>query len=77
MHIPEQTFHHSVSHKKGFALILTLSALTVIIALAAVLVAYVDEARKDSSSSKAMIQGNLYYADIKKIFKGFAEGRSK
>lgn len=76
MHIPEQTFHHSVSHKKGFALILTLSALTVIIALAAVLVAYVDEARKDSSSSKAMIQGNLYYADIKKIFKGFKEKKT-
>ena len=73
MHKLEQTFHPRVSHKHGFALIITLSALTVIIALSAILIAYVDEARKDSSASKAMIQGNLYYADIKKIFKGFKE----
>ncbi len=76
MHRLEQTFHYSVSSKKGFALILTLSVLTVIIALTAVLIGYVDEARKDSSSSKAMIQGNLYYADIKKIFKGFKEKKA-
>ena len=76
MQQPKQTFHHSVSHKKGFALILTLSALTAIIALTAVLITYVDEARKDSSSSKAMIQGDLYYADIKKIFKGFKEKKT-
>ena len=62
-----------VAHKKGFALIITLSALTVIIALSAVLVNYLDEARRDASTAKAMIQGNLYYTDIKKIFKGFKE----
>ena len=72
----EQPFHHSVAHRKGFALILTLSALTVIIALTAVLITYLDEARKDASTSKAMIQGNLYYADIKKIFKGFKEKKT-
>ena len=72
----EQPFHHSVAHRKGFALILTLSALTVIIALTAVLITYLDEARKDASTSKAMIQGNLYYSDIKKIFKGFKEKKA-
>ena len=61
----------TVAHKKGFALIITLSALTVIIALTGVLISYIDEARKDSSTTKAMIQGNLYYADIKKIFTKF------
>ncbi len=70
------SFHHSVAHKKGFALILTLSALTVIIALTAVLISYLDEAHKDASTSKAMIQGNLYYADIKKVFKGFKEKKT-
>jgi len=57
-----------VAHRDGFALIVTLSALSIIIALASVLVSYIDEARRDASASKALIQGNLYYADIKKTF---------
>jgi len=76
MHKQEQPFPHNVPHKKGFALILTLSALAVIISLTAVLISYLDEARKDSSASKAMIQADLYYADIKKVFKGFKEKKS-
>jgi hypothetical protein len=76
MYEPEQTFHDNVAHKKGFALIITLSALAVIIALTAVLVTYLDEARRDASMSKAMIQGDLYYADIKKVFKGFKEKKN-
>ena len=67
---------HRVSHKKGFALILTLSVLMVIIALTSVLISYLDEARKESTTSKAMIQGNLYYADIQKMFKGFKEKKT-
>jgi len=73
--IPDQ-ISNIVPHKKGFALIITLSALTVIIALTAVLISYIDEARKDSSASKAMIQGNLYYADIKKIFTKFKKKKT-
>ena len=76
MHKQEQPFSHNVPHKKGFALILTLSSLAVIIALTAVLISYLDEARKDSSASKAMIQANLYYVDIKKVLKGFKEKKS-
>jgi len=67
---------NTVPHRKGFALIITLSALTVIIALTGVLISYIDEARKDSSSSKAMIQGNLYYADIKHIFTKFKKKKT-
>ena len=73
--IPDQ-IADIVPHRKGFALIITLSALTVIIALTAVLISYIDEARKDSSTSKAMIQGNLYYADIKKIFGRFKKKKT-
>jgi len=76
MQTQEQPFHHSVAHRKGFALILTLSALTVIIALTAVLVSYLDEARKESSTAKAMIQADLYYADIKQLFKGFKDKKT-
>ena len=74
--LPSQIIPGTVPHRKGFALIITLSALTVIIALTAVLISYIDEARKDSSTVKAMIQGNLYYADIKKIFTKFKEKRT-
>jgi len=69
-------FHSRTVYKKGFALILTLSVLAVISALSAVLVSYLDVARKESGFSKAMIQGDLYYADIKKVFKGFKDKKS-
>ena len=71
MHKQNHTIHAKVPQREGFALIITLSALAVIIALTGVLIAYIDEARKDSSATKAKIQGNLYYADIKKIFTKF------
>jgi len=70
---PKDTFHPDTAHRKGFALIITLSALTVIIALTGVLVNYLDEARRDAGSTKAMIQGNLYYTDIKSFFSKFKE----
>ena len=69
----KHTLSNSIHHREGFALIITLSALAVIIALTAVLISYIDEARKDSSTTKAMIQGNLYYADIKQILTKFKE----
>jgi len=67
---------YKTAYKKGFALILTLSVLAVISALSAVLVSYLDTARKESGYSKAMIQGDLYYSDIKKVFKGFKDKKA-
>ena len=72
----KHTLPHSIPHRKGFALIITLSALTVIIALTGVLINYLDEARRDASTTKAMIQGNLYYADIKQIFTKFKKKKT-
>ena len=72
----KHTLPNNVPHRKGFALIITLSALTVIIALTGILISYIDEARKDSSTTKAMIQGNLYYADIKNIFTKFKKKKT-
>ena len=74
--IPTARMPDRVAHRKGFALIITLSALAVIIALTGVLITYLDEARKDASTTKAMIQGNLYYADIKKIFGKFKDKKT-
>ncbi len=63
-------------HKRGFALLITLSVLAVLIALTGVLLSYFDEVRKDATATKAVIQGNLYYADIKKIIKSFKEKKT-
>jgi hypothetical protein len=76
MNEQKSTISNKTPHRKGFALIITLSALAVIIALTGVLISYLDEARKDSITTKAMIQGNLYYADIKKIFTKFKKRKT-
>ncbi len=62
---PTPLINHNVVHKKGFALLITLSALAVIIALTGVLISYLDSARQDAMQTKAMIQANLYYNDVK------------
>ncbi len=67
------TIHRRIPHRKGFALLITLSVLAVIIALTGILLSYFDEVRKDATTTKALIQSNLYYADIRKIFKNFKE----
>ena len=68
---PKYTIHQKVPHRKGFALLITLSVLGVLIALTGILLSYFDEVRKDATTTKALIQGNLYYADIRKTFKNF------
>jgi Tfp pilus assembly major pilin PilA len=56
-----------IRQKKGFALIITLSVLTIIIALTSVLIGYFDKVRRDATYTKALIQGNIYYSDVKKM----------
>ncbi len=62
------TMDSRVKSRQGFALILTLSILTMLIALSAVLISYMDTARKNSEDNKAIIQSNIYFSDIKTIF---------
>lgn len=68
--------HQPPKRKKGFALLVTLSVLVVIIALVSALLSYFDEVRKESSLTKALIQGNLYYTDIQKTFKKFPDKKA-
>lgn len=51
-------------HRQGFALIITMSVLSVVIALTIVLLSYFNEVKKDADTTKALIQANVYYADI-------------
>jgi len=60
-----------VRQREGFALLVTLSVLTVIMALTTVLISYLDEVEDDASQTKALIQANALYADITTIFNNF------
>jgi len=51
-------------HRQGFALIITLSVLSVVIALTIVLLSYFNEVKEDADTTKALIQADVYYADI-------------
>jgi hypothetical protein len=76
MNKPDNCISTNNPYKRGFALLITLSVLAVLIALTGVLLSYFDEVRKDATATKAVIQGNLYYADIKKIIMGFKEKKT-
>ncbi len=62
--------------QKGFALIITLSVLAIVIALTGVLVGYLDVARKEASVTKALVQANLYFTDVKQILKKFKDKKA-
>lgn len=60
-----------VKNRQGFALLVTLSVLSVVIALTTVLLSYFDEVQQDSSDTKALIQADIYHTNITNIFQGF------
>lgn len=60
-----------VQNRQGFALLITLSVLSVVIALTMVLLSYFEEVQEDSSETKALIQADIYYTNITNIFQGF------
>jgi len=59
--------------RKGFALIITLSVLSVVIALTMVLLSYFDEVKEDADTTKALIQADVYYSDIVRLFNRFKD----
>jgi len=63
------------SHQ-GFALMITLSVLSVIIALTMVLLSYFEEVQQDASNTKALIQADVYYTDIASIFQGVKDKKT-
>ena len=62
--------------QKGFALIITLSVLAIVIALTGVLIGYLDTARKEASETKALVQANLYFSDVKKVLEKFKDKKA-
>lgn len=64
MHQPVLTAQKRTKNRQGFALIITLSVLSVVIALTIVLLSYFNEVKDDADTTKALIQANVYYSDI-------------
>ena len=50
--------------RQGFALMITLSVLSVVIALTIVLLGYFAKVKEDAETTKSLIQADIYYADI-------------
>jgi type II secretory pathway pseudopilin PulG len=68
----DETINQKQKHltrKKGFALLITLSVLSVIIALTLILLSYFDQVRRDAANTRALIQANIFYANVLKAFK--------
>ena len=66
-----QTTFLDVRQKKGFALLITLSVLSILIALSIVLLSYFEKVQKDAADTTAMIQADVYYSDITDVFSKF------
>ncbi|WP_373029968.1 hypothetical protein [Sulfurovum sp.] len=65
-----------VKNRQGFALMITLSVLSVIIALTMVLLSYFEKVQQDSGTTKALIQANVYYTNITNIFQAFKDKKT-
>jgi len=57
--------------RQGFALMITLSVLSVVIALTVVLLSYFGKVKEDAKMTEALIQADIYYADILSQLKNF------
>ena len=66
----------TVTHRRGFALMVTFSVLLIIIALTMVLLSYFKEVQHDSADTTAMIQADVYYADITSVFDKFKKKKT-
>jgi len=72
----DQTFLN-LGHRQGFALLITLSVLSILIALTMVLLSYFEKVQHDAADTSALIQADVYYADILETFNKFPKNNKK
>jgi len=65
-----------LKHKQGFALLITLSVLSILIGLSMVLLSYFEKVQQDAADTTAMIQADVYYADITEVFSKFKKKKT-
>ncbi len=66
----------NVKQRRGFALMVTFSVLLIIISLTVVLLSYFKKVQYDAADTTAMIQADVYYTDITKVFDRFKKKKS-
>jgi Tfp pilus assembly protein PilV len=64
-----------IATQNGFALLLTLSVLVIVMSLSAILVRYISFVKKDANSIEALIQADILYVDMQNSVKKFANNR--
>ena len=67
----KQLAFSDVKHKQGFALLITLSVLSILVALTIILLSYFEKVQHDAANTTALIQADVYYADITNTFSKF------
>jgi len=53
-----------VQQRDGFALLITLSVLSVVIGLTTIMLGYFNQVREDATTTQALIQADVYYSDM-------------
>jgi len=62
--------------RKGIALLITLTVIASLMALIGVAFSYLEKAKKDSSSSGAIIQANIFYSDLSRTLQQLLKGKN-
>jgi hypothetical protein len=71
------THNTTKEYRKGFALLLTLSILAIVIALSSVLVEYISKVDKNTIKTKALLQSDILYSDIQRVLKNFSSKKEE
>lgn len=67
----------NIKHKQAFALLVTLSVLSIISALTVILLSYFEKVQHDAADTTALIQADVFYADILETFNRFPKKNKK
>jgi len=62
--------------RKAIALLITLTVIAALLALMGVAFSYLERAKKDSLHTLAIVQANIYYADIGRTLDGLLKGKN-
>ncbi len=62
--------------RKAIALLITLTVIAALLALMGVAFSYLERAKKDSLHTLAIVQANIYYADIARTLDGLLKGKN-
>ncbi len=72
----EESTNIIVRKRSGFALMVTFSVLLIIIGLTMSLLSYFKMVKHDAANTTAMIQANVFYADVSSVFSRFKKKKS-